>query len=199
MLGRSNSNGGESMKRLSLALLALGLAPLALRAQQAPAQAPPTAAPEVNPISNGFRSLLAEESKNTVAAVEEMPADKFGFRPTPQQNTFGHLVVHMIHANYGLCALISAAKAPAPPALKDDDPKDTLVPALKASFQFCTDSVAGIDDSHFGEMVPFFGGKTVSRGFMVITASEDYGDHYSTAAMYLRLNGLLPPTAQPKK
>jgi len=33
----------------------------------------------------------------------------------------------------------------------------------------------------------------------VVTASEDYGDHYSTAAMYLRLNGLLPPTAQPKK
>jgi len=47
--------------------------------------------------------------------------------------------------------------------------------------------------------VPFIGGKMVSRGFMVVTASEDYGDHYSTAAMYLRLNGLLPPTAQPKK
>jgi hypothetical protein len=105
----------------------------------------------------------------------------------------------MIRSNYGLCSLISGTKAPQAPALKDDDPKDTLVPALKAAFQFCTDSVAGIDDSHFGEMVPFIGGKMVSRGFMVVTASEDYGDHYSTVAMYLRLNGLLPPTAQPKK
>jgi DinB superfamily len=187
------------MKRICLAILALGLAPLAAFAQQSPAAAPPTAAPEVNPVSNGLRSLLADESKNTVAAVEEMPADKFGFRPTPQQNTFGHLVVHMIHANYGLCALISGEKAPQAPPLKDDDPKDTLVPALKASFQFCTDSLANVDDSHFGEMVPFIGGKMVSRGFMVVTASEDYGDHYSTAATYLRLNGLLPPTAQPKK
>jgi len=180
------------MKRICLATLALGLAPLAATAQQA-------AAPQVNPVSTGFRTLLAEESQNTVAAVEEMPADKFGFRPTPQQNTFGHLVVHMIRANYGLCSLISGAKAPQAPPLKDDDPKDTLVPALKASFQFCTDSLAEIDDSHFGETVPFIGGKMVSRGFMVVTASEDYGDHYSTAAMYLRLNGLLPPTAQPKK
>jgi hypothetical protein len=187
------------MKRICLAIWALGLAPLAATAQQAPAAAPQAAAPEVNPISTGFRTLLAEESQNTVAAVEEMPADKFGFRPTPQQNTFGHLVVHMIRANYGLCSLISGAKAPPAPALKDEDPKDTLVPALKASFQFCTDSLAEIDDSHFGEMVPFIGGKMVSRGFMVVTASEDYGDHYSTAAMYLRLNGLLPPTAQPKK
>ena len=105
----------------------------------------------------------------------------------------------MIRANYGLCGLITGAKPPAPPQLKDDDPKDTLVPALKAAFQFCTDSLAPVDDSHFGEMVPFIGGKMVSRGFMVVTASEDYGDHYSTAAMYLRLNGLLPPTAQPRK
>jgi DinB superfamily len=199
MLGRSKSNGGGSMNRICLGILALGLTPLAATAQQAPAAAPPASAPEVNPISNGLRSLLAEESINTVAAVEEMPADKFDFRPTPQQNTFGHLVVHMIRANYGLCALISGAKTPPSPTLKDNDPKDTLVPALKASFQFCTDSLAGIDDSHFGEMVPFLNGKMVSRGFMVVTASEDYGDHYSTAAMYLRLNGLLPPTAQPKK
>jgi hypothetical protein len=73
------------------------------------------------------------------------------------------------------------------------------VPVLKASFQFCTDSLAQMDDSHFGEQVPFIGGKLVSRGFMLVTMSEDLGDHYSTAAMYLRLNGLLPPTAQPKK
>jgi len=34
---------------------------------------------------------------------------------------------------------------------------------------------------------------------MVVTMAQDYGDHYSMAAMYLRLNGLLPPTAQPRK
>jgi hypothetical protein len=191
------------MKRIILTVLALGLVPfvpLAAPAQQAPAAAAAQSAqPETNPISNALRKLVADESQNTVAAVEEMPADKFGFRPTPQQNTFGHLVVHMVRANYGLCSLISGTKAPAMPALKDDDPKGTLLPALKAAFQFCTDSLAQIDDSHFGEMVPFIGGKMVSRGFMVVTASEDYGDHYSTAAMYLRLNGLLPPTAQPPK
>ncbi len=191
------------MKRICLAILAVALAQFTspeLHAQQAsPATAPHASAPEANPISNGFRKLMAEESVNTIAAVEAMPADKFGFKPTPAQNTFGHLVVHMIRANYGLCGLITGAKAPAPPTLKDDDAKDTLVPALKTSFQFCTDSLAPIDDSHFGEQVPFFGGKMVSRGFMVVTMSEDLGDHYATAAMYLRLNGVLPPTAQPKK
>ena len=35
--------------------------------------------------------------------------------------------------------------------------------------------------------------------FALIALTNDWADHYSAAAMYLRLNGLLPPTAQPKK
>jgi hypothetical protein len=33
---------------------------------------------------------------------------------------------------------------------------------------------------------------------MLILAA-DWADHYSTAASYLRLNQILPPTEQPKK
>jgi DinB family protein len=187
------------MNRVCLAILLLALSALAAPAQQAPpTEAQASAQPETNPISNGLRTLLATESKDTIDAVEAMPGDKFGFRPTPQQNSFGHLVVHMIRANYFLCPLVSGSKSTKIPDLKDDDPKDTLVPALKASFDFCTQSLAPMDDSKLGEQVKFLG-KSVSRGFMVVTISEDYGDHYSTAAMYLRLNGVLPPTAQPKK
>ena len=187
------------MKRVCLAILVLGLAPLATLAQQAPAaDAQQAATPEINPVSNALRKLVETESKDTFEAVQEMPADKFSFRPTPQQISFGHLTVHMVRANYGLCSLISGVKAPKMPDLKDEDPKDTLVPALKASFDFCTQSLAQVDDSKFGEQVPFIGGKLVSRGFMVVTMAQDYGDHYSMAAMYLRLNGILPPSARPK-
>jgi hypothetical protein len=33
----------------------------------------------------------------------------------------------------------------------------------------------------------------------MITIANDWADHYSTAASYLRLNDILPPSAQPKK
>ena len=81
---------------------------------------------------------------------------------------------------------------------KETDPKDTLVAGLKASFDYCTQTLAKVDDSKLGETVPFFGGRTASRGAVMMTFAEEFGDHYSTAAMYLRLNGLLPPTAQPR-
>ena len=180
------------MKRAILGLMAVAVLGCTADAQQTPQ-------PEANPVSNALRRLVETESKNTVAAAEEMPADKYGFRPTPQQITFGHLVAHMADANYRFCSMISGSEVPKMAQPKDTDPKDTLVPALKASFDFCAQSLTKVDDSKLGEQVPFFGGRPASRGAVMIILAQDYGDHYSMASVYLRLNGLLPPTAQPRK
>ncbi len=56
-----------------------------------------------------------------------------------------------------------------------------------------------VDDSKLGETIEVFGGRQAPRAFALIALTNDWADHYSAAAMYLRLNGLLPPTAQPKK
>ena len=178
------------MKRAMLVLAAVAVLGFTAGAQQA---APTT---ETNPVSNGLRSLEAREAKITVAAVEAMPAEKFSFRPTPQHNTFGHLVEHMVEMNYRFCSMITGAEAPKATPTKETDPKDTLVPALKSSFDFCTQSLAGLEDSKLGEQVPFFGGRMTSRGAIAVIFAQDYGDHYASAAMYLRLSGIIPPTAQ---
>ena len=180
------------MKRVMFGVTAALLLAFAAGAQQ-------TASPEANPVSNAMRRLVEVESRNTVAAAEAMPADKYNFRPTPAQNTFGHLVAHMADANYRFCSMISGAEMPKSAEPKDTDPKDALVVALKSSFAFCTQSLGKVDDSKLGEQVPFFGGRLASRGGIMITFAQDYGDHYAMASVYLRLNGLLPPTAQPRK
>jgi uncharacterized damage-inducible protein DinB len=173
------------------------ISPCISNAQQA---APPaaSAAPSANPVSDMVRQLVQMESKNIVAGVDEMPAEKFSFRPTPEQQTFGHLVVHMIGANYGLCSAISGVARPKMDQPKDTDSKDMLLPQLKASFDFCTDSLAKVDDSKLGEQVPFFGGRMFARGAVMIIFAQDYGDHYAQEAGYLRAAGLTPPTAQRK-
>ncbi len=76
-----------------------------------------------------------------------MPADKFSYKPSADQMTFGHLVAHMIEANYGLCSNAAAVPAPKAEEVKDTDPKDKLVPALKASFDFCGDALSKMDDT----------------------------------------------------
>ena len=47
-------------------------------------------APETNPVSNAVRFSVERASKNMVAAADEMPADKYGFHPTPAQMTSGN-------------------------------------------------------------------------------------------------------------
>ena len=49
-----------------------------------------------DPVSDVLREMLKGRQKNTVAAFEEMPADKFDYKPTPEQMTFGHLAAHIV-------------------------------------------------------------------------------------------------------
>jgi DinB superfamily len=157
-------------------------------------------AQDKSPVTSVVKEILPRQQKNLVGAAEEMPADKFGYKPTEQQMTFAHLILHIIGSNNHLCSIIGdvpEVKAPVP--FKESDGKDKLVAALKASFDFCNTALAKVDDSKLGDEVELFGGRKGPRAFALIALTNDWADHYSSAAMYLRLNGLLPPTAQPKK
>lgn len=149
-----------------------------------------------NPVSSALREVLPGRQKNTVGAVESMPADKFGYKPTADQMTFGHLVAHMIESNNSFCSKVAAVPEPKAVEAKETDPKDKLVPALKASFDFCSDALSKMDDSKLGEMTDFFGGQQASRARIAMSLAGSWADHYAEAAMYLRLNGILPPSAK---
>jgi uncharacterized damage-inducible protein DinB len=174
---------------------ALVIATLLLLAAAAPA-AQTTSVATKNPVSTALRDILPRRQKNTVAAVEAMPADKFNYKPTSDQRTFGQLVVHMAETNYLLCSKVTALSAPKVEEVKDSDPKDKLVAALKASFDFCSDALAKMDDSKLAETTEGFGGKQVTRAWLSLILAGAWDDHYAETAMYLRLNGVLPPTAK---
>jgi uncharacterized damage-inducible protein DinB len=149
-----------------------------------------------SPVSSALREILPGRQKNTVAAVEEMPADKFNYKPTPDQMTFGHLVAHMAEANNILCSKAAAVPAPKAEEAKESDPKDKLVSALKASFEFCSATLAKMDDSKLSETEEIFPGHKGTRAWASMVLASSWADHYAEAAMYLRLNGLTPPTAK---
>jgi hypothetical protein len=155
-----------------------------------------SSAPVANPVSTTVKSQLTRFSKNMVAAAESMPAEKYGFKPTPEMNTFGHLVMHITQSNNLLCSKISGAAAP-DAKLAESDGKEKLVAGLKASFDFCSTALANVDDSKLGESMVLFGNRPASRAAALIALSDGWNDHYGAEAIYLRLNGILPPTAQP--
>jgi hypothetical protein len=148
-----------------------------------------------NPVSDALRNKSTSVEKNTVGAAEAMPAEKYGYKPTAAQVPFEHWVSHASAANYLFCSKLTGATAPES-SVKETDPKDKLVAELKKSFEFCSAQLPKLQDSKLGEEVALFHEHKMTKGAAVLELSADWADHYSQMASYLRLNGLLPPTAK---
>ena len=149
-----------------------------------------------NPVSAALKETLAGRQKNIIAAVDAMPADKFGYKPTADQMTFGHLVTHIVESNNLFCSKVAAVPEPKVEAAKDSDAKDKLAASLKASFDFCSDALSKMDDSKLSEVTEAFGNQQVSRARLALGLAGSWADHYGMAAIYLRLNGITPPSAK---
>ncbi len=148
-----------------------------------------------SPVADVLREMLTGREKNTVAAFEEMPADKFDYKPTTDQMTFGHLAAHIVDGNNYFCANVGDVAQPKV-ELKGTEGKEKLVAAMKASFEFCHTALAKADDAKMTENITWFDGKPRARSWAFLGLASSWADHYGMAAMYLRLNGLLPPTAK---
>ena len=149
-----------------------------------------------NPVSDVLRQMLAGREKDTVAAFEEMPAEKYAYKPTPQQMSFGHLAAHITSGNYFFCSKVGDVTRPKAEELKETDGKEKLVAGLKQSFEFCHTALEKAADAKMKEDIAWFDGKPRARAWAFVCRASAWADHYGMAAMYLRLNGLVPPSAK---
>jgi uncharacterized damage-inducible protein DinB len=177
------------MKHIAIATLMLALVPTLLAQMNTSAQT------TSNPVVSTVRQLEERQSKNLIGAADEMPADKYSYHPTPDQMSFAHLVIHVVEANYGSCARV-AGEQPREVKLSETDSKETLTKVTRESFAYCEQVLAKVDDSILGQAATFPGGRTGTRAAALIYLVTGWADHYAGEAMYLRLNGLLPPSAQ---
>jgi len=189
------------MKRLYAAMFALAL-PTVLAAQ-------PPAAPPTDPVTASFRGRLTSLHRNLAQALDSIPADKFGYKPTPAQLTIGYIAQHLANDNYLFCSNFGDMK-PArsnmelatPDSVKATWPKADLVTQLKAANAFCESALAQVNDQNIGAAVtmslPNGQTRSTTRIAMVLGHALDNADHYSQLANYMRLNNLLPPTALPR-
>ncbi len=172
-----------------LVVMLVCAAPVAAHAQSSPA----------NPIVASAQEIYERQSKYILAAADQMPAGKYGYQPTPEQWTFAKIVSHVAQSDFNLCAILSDTPAPQNWKVSETDPKEKLVPAVKASFDFCSQALSNLQDAKLGDAVKFFGGREVPRARALFELTDDLEDHYSQLASYLRLTGMQPPSARPRK
>jgi|SRR5690348_9367446 len=182
--------------RIYAVAMALAALPGALVAQAAATAAP--ARVSTSPVADALRSMEARYARNLVAAAEAMPAEKYTYAPTPAQMSWRGIQTHLIEGNDFLCGKIAGSTAPKRTAVDTTATKEQLIARLKETFAFCDSALAKVDDSKLAETMTLFGPNPYTRAATIMITVGDWADHYSQESNYLRLNGLLPPTARPR-
>ncbi len=191
------------MKRiLGVSVTALAM-PFVLVAQQPSAQ-PSTV---VNPITRSFRAFSLHYGAWLIAAFDSIPASRYGYKPTPAQQTIGYIAQHLEDANYALCTRFSSLKPPLEAkdsaiadTVKATWPKDTLVARLKRSLTFCDSAMARLPDRSLADELsidPSAADRRLVRVRYLLAFVTDLAEHYSQIANYMRLNGMVPPSTMP--
>jgi uncharacterized damage-inducible protein DinB len=173
------------MKQTTQALV-LAAAALALTASTALAQAT---------IHGDLMKDWASQKDTIVKIAGAMPEDKFGFKPTPAQRSYGEQVLHIAPVNVMLLGALGG-KTPAPMINMKATTKADIVKAAGDSFDYGTAVVKEFDNKTIQDTVqaPFMGPSTRARiVFFLIAHSQDI---YGQMAVYLRLNGVVPPASQ---
>lgn len=147
------------------------------------------------PVADAFRANTTKVAKRLMLSAEAMPAGKYGYKPTAAQMTFGEVVAHLAEDNDIICSVISGVPAPTRTPMAPTDTKAHLTARLAETFAWCDTALAALDDSKLGEPLSF-AGLTETRALIMIQSAGHWSDHYSQMAIYLRVNGLLPPTAK---
>jgi uncharacterized damage-inducible protein DinB len=128
-----------------------------------------------------------------------MPEDKFGYRATPPERTWGEQILHVAEANIVQMGRLGA-KAPAPVYNMKETSPTAIMKTLEASFDF---GIAALkeqtDESLLAQAAStrfdrFMGASTKAR--VVYYVIGHTWDIYGQMVVYLRLNGITPPASQ---
>jgi len=149
-------------------------------------------------------SLQAEVLKDWTALGDtmhkiaaQMPADKYTFKPTDAQQTFGQRTVHVATANVYFLGLLGGSATK--PTIDDKvTTKDAALKALDDSFAYGVAVLKQQTDQTLMQAVaapPKFMGPSSGARVMSFLSGHTW-DIYGQMAVYLRLNGQVPPASQ---
>lgn len=157
-------------------------------AAQAPATAAAGPAGEVQAAYNRVKP-------NVLKAAEKMPEADLQYKPTADTRTFARIVNHVTEAQFHTCSALNGTAFDAKSVPGDTADKATVMAGLTASFALCDKAYGALTDASITEMLTMGTAKRSRIGMAWGNVSHD-NEQYAELSTYLRLKGLVPPTAE---
>jgi uncharacterized damage-inducible protein DinB len=149
-------------------------------------------------------SLVQEWTRAKIGAqeyIEAMPEDGISFKPTPEVYSFAEHWFHVAEAAYVFASSVSGLDNPY--AKKEDQgsekmnevtrSKAVLMEFVLGSYDFMIEAVRNLGDDRLDEMVKIVRWE-LPRSVILAKAMEHHAHHRGQTAIYLRLNGIKPPS-----
>lgn len=177
------------MKQIVMFTLLGSLTALPTLAQQAP----------TDPLTAALKRQWDGVALNLKESAEQMPEDKYAFKPSPDVKSFAGEVGHGANTHYFFCARIKGEPNPNKEDFEKLTSKAQLVKALTASNEYCSALFTMANDKWLLEMVGQ-GAQAQPRGAVLSAHIAHSNETYGTMVPYMRMSGVVPPsTARTQK
>ena len=164
-------------------------------AATAPASAPAPGAGQASVLGDLLKDW--QNQKDTLMKIADaMPENKFGYKSTPAQRTYGEQVMHVALVNVELLKVIKGAATTPSFTAESAKTKADILKALAESYDYGAALLKEQTDATITGTVDasFLGPSTRARVFWTLLAHSM--DIYGQMAVYLRLNGIVPPASR---
>ena len=134
-------------------------------------------------------------------AAAAMPPEKFGFKPTPEQQNFGERVLHVASINLAILQSLGA-KTPAPAINEKATSKGEILSSLTKVTEYGTAVLKELKPDQLTtqrappEAMAWFMGPKLTPQRAVYFLMAHAQDTYGQLVVYLRLNGVIPPLSR---
>jgi uncharacterized damage-inducible protein DinB len=157
--------------------------------------AAPPAAAQASKLNQDLLKDWLDAKDLLMKLANEMPADKYTFKATPQERDFGQQVVHIATANVLNLAFLGS-KTPAPVINRTATSKAEAMKTMAESFDYGAALIREQTDQSMLETVQSRTLGPSTRARVIYFLIGHCWDIYGQMVVYLRLNGGVPPASQ---
>jgi len=188
------------MRKLSVLgalVVAAGLVAMPALAQEAKKKEPPKPAPSP---SQAVLEQWSDIGRKLVVIAEDLPEDKYDYKPNPDSRTFVAQLLHVSGSMYYFTdpALKQKPRYPDDPKRDNLQTKAEIVAFVKKCVQDGADVIKAKGDKGLNEAVDD-GSPHLDRLYdLAYGLIEHSGEHYGQLVVYYRANGMVPPESRPK-
>jgi uncharacterized damage-inducible protein DinB len=146
-----------------------------------------------NPMSTEVKGSYTNIKNNVLKAADKVSEADYGYKATPDVQSFGQRVAHISDANLRTCAALKGEQKTGSASSKTS--KADIVAALKESYAYCDGVYDSMTDAEAVKLITLGRNQRSKISALWGLVAHD-NEVYGAMGVYMRLKGIVPPSSE---